>query len=102
MAGRQAARNLTGMFCEKCGTKASATAGFCASCGARLNTRMGRADPQQPPPLPARANASTNRKVGVLLSAGILFMPYIFCWLTARKGHTNLARAVAFGWAFTV
>ena len=38
------------------------------------------------------------RRVGVLLGIGILFMPYLFGWLTLRKGHTSTARIVTFGW----
>ena len=29
---------------------------------------------------------------------GVLFLPFAFSWLTLRKGWSNLARAVAFGW----
>ena len=42
--------------------------------------------------------AQTERKVGFWLGAGILFMPYIFCWLTLRKGYSTSARVVSFAW----
>ena len=38
------------------------------------------------------------RQVGIWLAIGILILPYIFAWLTLRKGHSALTRWVSFGW----
>ena len=38
-------------------------------------------------------------KVGILLAVGVFFMPWVFCWATARRKHTPLARIVSFAWA---
>jgi hypothetical protein len=46
----------------------------------------------------ATANAAPQRKVGILLFIGIVFLPIIFAWLLLRKGHTTLARVLGFGW----
>lgn len=38
------------------------------------------------------------RRVGLLLGLGIFFVPFVFSWFTLRKGHTKVARVVAFSW----
>jgi len=38
------------------------------------------------------------RGVGVMLAIGIIFLPYIFSWLTLRKGHSNSSRVLSFTW----
>lgn len=38
------------------------------------------------------------RKVGLLLGAGIFFLPIVFAWFTLRKGHSKLARVLSLGW----
>lgn len=47
-----------------------------------------------------RANDSSSnlRKVGVLLGAGILLVPYVFSWFTLRKGHSTKSRIISFSW----
>lgn len=49
---------------------------------------------------PASSNAvsTEKRRVGFILGFGILVMPFIFSWFTLRKGHTKVARLVAFSW----
>jgi len=37
--------------------------------------------------------------VGLLLGAAILFAPWAFAWFTLRKGYSDRAKQVAFGWA---
>lgn len=44
------------------------------------------------------ATASPPRKVGILLWAGILLMPYLFCWFLLRRGHSIEQRLAGFGW----
>lgn len=44
------------------------------------------------------ATATPQRKVGILLFIGILFMPIIFVWFLLRKGNTTSARVLGFGW----
>ena len=39
-----------------------------------------------------------SREVGTLLGLGILFAPLIFSWFTLRKGHSGLAKLLAFSW----
>lgn len=38
------------------------------------------------------------RKVGVLLSIGVFFLPIIFSWFLLRPGYSLLARALALSW----
>ena len=38
------------------------------------------------------------RKVGFLLGIGIFFIPYLFSWLTLRKGFSVTARYISFSW----
>lgn len=38
------------------------------------------------------------RKVSILLAIGIMFMPYIFAWVTLKKGYSSNARVISFGW----
>lgn len=42
--------------------------------------------------------AAPARKVSILLGIGIALCPLIFAWFTLRKGHTQRARAIAFGY----
>ncbi|HMJ93955.1 MAG TPA: hypothetical protein VK472_07635 [Allosphingosinicella sp.] len=39
-----------------------------------------------------------SRPVPILLSAGIVLMPYIFAWLLLQRGYGAGARLLAFGW----
>jgi hypothetical protein len=34
----------------------------------------------------------------VLLGVGVAFAPYIFVWFLLRKGYSNIARYIGFGW----
>jgi hypothetical protein len=47
----------------------------------------------EPVPLPP------GRRVGLLLGAAIFFAPWAFAWFTLRKGYSDRAKQVAFGWA---
>lgn len=38
------------------------------------------------------------KKIGVLLGAGIVLMPYFFAWFTLRKGYSMNARFISFAW----
>lgn len=44
------------------------------------------------------SEATPRKKVGILLIVGILFLPFIFAWALLRRGYSNGARAVSFGW----
>lgn len=44
------------------------------------------------------ADDEDERKVGLLLGAGIFFFPYIFAWFTLREGYSQVARTVSFAW----
>ena len=41
---------------------------------------------------------ASKRKVGFLLGIGIFLIPFIFVWFLLRKGHSNVSRAIGFGW----
>lgn len=45
---------------------------------------------------------ASQRKVGPPLSIGILFMPYVFSWLTLKDGYTKKARVLSFAWMLVV
>lgn len=46
-----------------------------------------------------QADSERSRKsVGLLLGTGIALLPYVFAWLTLRKGYSARARALALGW----
>lgn len=39
-----------------------------------------------------------HKRVSILLAIGIMFMPYIFAWVTLKKGYSSNARVISFGW----
>jgi len=41
---------------------------------------------------------SDKKSVGLLLGLGILFIPLIFSWVTLRKGHSTISKAIALSW----
>ena len=45
---------------------------------------------------------STPRKTGALLILGIFLAPYLFAWLTLRRGYANATRLLSFAWACTL
>ena len=51
-----------------------------------------------PVPPAADTQATKSRKIGVLLGAGIVFLPFIFAWFTLREGYSTKARAMSFAW----
>lgn len=67
--------------CSDCNKPMSDSAPSCPSCG-----KPNRGAPAQP------------KSVSLLLGAGILLIPLIFSWFTLRKGHSTLARVIAFCW----
>lgn len=44
----------------------------------------------------------TTRKIGVLLSVGIFFVPYIFAWFTLLPGYSKTVRMISFIWLIFV
>lgn len=51
------------------------------------------------------SNGSRNdatRKVGAALGIGIFVLPWIFAWFLLRKGYSNTARLISFGWMAVV
>lgn len=54
----------------------------------------------QIPELQSQTQAEQTRKVGFALGIGIFFIPFIFAWFTLRKGHSDVSRALSFGWLF--
>lgn len=61
--------------CPDCEEEISPTAKKCKHCGARVR-----------------------RDVGILLGLGIFFIPFIFSFLTLRRGHSIFSRMLAFFW----
>jgi hypothetical protein len=41
---------------------------------------------------------SEQKSVGAALGIGILLLPFVFAWLTLRKGYSKVARIVSLGW----
>jgi hypothetical protein len=41
---------------------------------------------------------AAKEKVGFLLGIGILLVPFIFVWFLLKRGYSNFARIVGFGW----
>ena len=48
----------------------------------------------------AATTPDSERDVGLLLAIAIFFLPIIFAWFTLRKGHSVVARIIAFVWLF--
>lgn len=67
--------------CSDCKNPMSDSAPSCPSCG-----KPNPSAPAQP------------KSVSLLLGAGILLVPLVFSWFTLRKGHSTLARVIAFTW----
>jgi hypothetical protein len=53
-------------------------------------------DSEMPSSLPE--TAQQERKVGLLLWAGVLVLPFLFAWFLLRQGHRNRDRLIAFVW----
>ena len=60
-----------------------------------MQMNMSQVRPQIPP-LPFMSKIERN--VSILLGIGIFIMPYVFAWFTLRKGYSNAARFISFGW----
>lgn len=43
-------------------------------------------------------NNFENKKVSIPLAIGIFIIPIIFAWFTLKKGYSNTAKIVSFGW----
>ncbi|MDP3870431.1 Ltp family lipoprotein [Phenylobacterium sp.] len=48
------------------------------------------------------AQRGATRKVGAALGIGIFILPWIFAWFLLRRGYSNTARLIAFGWMLTI
>lgn len=44
------------------------------------------------------ACSAKDRPVSIILFLGIFFMPYVFSWLTLRRGYSAAARILSFAW----
>ena len=45
---------------------------------------------------------NATRKVGAALGIGIFLLPWIFAWFLLRKGYSNTARLISFGWMLII
>jgi hypothetical protein len=41
---------------------------------------------------------SDNREMSLLLAVGVVFLPFIFSWVTLKKGYSVKARSISFLW----
>lgn len=48
------------------------------------------------------ASKPPERRVSTLFLIGIVFMPYIFVWFLLRKGYSQTARILGFGWLVAI
>lgn len=48
------------------------------------------------------APTGATRKVGAALGIGIFLLPWIFAWFLLRRGYSNVARLVSFGWMLVI
>lgn len=67
--------------CKECSTEISNEALICPHCGYSNTT-----------------NTSDSKSIGWLLGMAIFSMPFLFSWLTLRKGYSNLAKITSFCW----
>ncbi len=78
-------------FCSRCGEQLQPTANFCPSCATPVRPALTHS-------FTPVVDITPTRKVGLGLGLGILFVPHIFSWFTLRKGHTAMAKTIAFVW----
>jgi len=74
--------------CPDCEKMISDSAPSCPNCG-RLNSAH---------VITRGMDSDGGRKVSALLGIGIFLIPFLFSWLTLRKGYSKLSRVIAFGW----
>lgn len=93
----QAPHSGTSLECEKCSPTRPVE-----SIGIPETSREPGAIPANPPvtpkPFAVPAIADGRRKMGILLGVGIFFLPWVFAWLTLRKGHSKPAKVISFAW----
>lgn len=82
------------VYCSNCRAEVGTAARFCVNCGRALTGT--------PQARPMAKRSHKPRRIGVALALSIALLPYLFAWLTLRRGHTGLARAVSFAWMFAV
>ena len=88
--------NQQTIFCSRCGGQFQMGTNFCPHCAMPVNQQPPNNFSAQANPIPT--NTVPNKKVGILLGIGILFIPYIFSWFTLQKGYSSLSKIVPFGW----
>jgi hypothetical protein len=95
-------QNVTPRYCSNCGKELASAVKFCAYCAAPLQ-HVWQPEPIRTHQQLAQVPVQPSRRVGILLGIGILFIPYIFAWLTLRSGYRTKARAISLGWmAFVI
>lgn len=83
--------------CPDCNKEISDAAPTCPNCGYPLKQQSINKKEQSADTLNEKG-----RSVGLLLGIGITFIPYIFSWLTLRKGYSTTARTISFIWLAVV
>ena len=66
------------------------------------NTKASENKHSDPRKLQSRNQQLPSREVSFFLGLGILFVPYIFSWLTLRSGYSTTVRCISFIWMFFV
>jgi len=74
--------------CPDCEKMISDSAPSCLNCGR----------PNSVHSTTGGVSKNAERKVSVLLGIGIFLIPFLFSWLTLRKGYSKLSRIIAFAW----
>ncbi len=69
------------MFCKECGKEISEKSIICPKCRVKI-----------------KQETCNDKSIGVLLFMGILFAPYIFGWITLKKGYSLKARIISLSW----
>ncbi len=93
-------------LCSRCGKALDLEAVFCSRCGDPVTTEELQAaqelqvfDEEVPHDEEVSLSQRTSvREIGSLLFLGILLMPYIFSWVTLRKGYDKATRIMSLGW----
>jgi len=86
------------IFCPQCGNELQVGANFCSRCAQPTQASATR---QQPIPQSNKTELP-EKKVGLLLGIGILFIPYVFTWFTLKGGYGKKTRILSFLWMFVV
>jgi uncharacterized membrane protein YvbJ len=84
-------------FCSTCGAVIQDSAKFCSQCAQPINYEAAQISSEHSSSL-----TIPEKRVGILLGLGILFIPYIFSWFTLGKGYSIKDKVISFLWMIIV